>query len=96
LEDKRVEMIDVITLAIILIVVAANVAFFLWLASLPGKIARQRGHAQADAVAVAGWLSLLTLFTTWPLALIWAYFRPVAVRVVGDSEQASAAKERRT
>lgn len=78
---------DVMTLAIILIVVASIVAFLLWLASLPGKIAQARGHAQADAVNVAGWLSLITCFSTWPLALVWAYFRPVAVRVVsGDGD----------
>jgi hypothetical protein len=44
------EFIDVMTLLIILFVVATLVAFVLWLASLPGKIARERGHAQADAV----------------------------------------------
>jgi hypothetical protein len=77
---------DVITLVIITIVVVTLVAFALWLASLPGKIARQRGHAQADAVEVAGWLSLLTCFTTWPFVLVWAYFRPIAIRVAeGDA-----------
>jgi hypothetical protein len=75
------ELIDVMTLVIILIVVASTVAFVLWLASLPGRIARARGHAQADAVNVAGWLSLLTAFTTWPFVMVWAYFRPIAVRM---------------
>jgi hypothetical protein len=75
------EFIDIMTLVIILIVVATTVALVLWLASLPGKIARARGHAQADAVNVAGWLSLVTCFTTWPFVLVWAYFRPIAVRV---------------
>jgi hypothetical protein len=80
------EFIDIMTLVIILIVVATTVAFVLWLASLPGKIARARGHAQADAVNVAGWLSLLTCFTTWPFVLVWAYFRPIAVRMAdGDT-----------
>jgi hypothetical protein len=79
------EFIDIMTLVIIFIVVASTVAFVLWLASLPGKIARARGHAQADAVNVAGWLSLLTAFTTWPFVMVWAYFRPIAVRVAeGD------------
>ncbi len=72
---------DILTLTIILIVVASLVAFVLWLASLPGKVARERGHAQADAVNVAGWLSLLTCFTIWPFALIWAYCRPLDVRL---------------
>jgi hypothetical protein len=72
---------DVITLVIIAIVVASTVAFILWLASVPGKVAHARGHAQADAVTAAGWLSLLTCFTLWPFALIWAYCQPVAVRI---------------
>lgn len=86
----RMTFLDVMTLAIILIVVASTVALLLWLASVPGKVARARGHAQADAVNVAGWLSLLTLFSTWPLALVWAYFRPVAVRVVNGDAEAQA------
>lgn len=81
---------DVMTLLIILFVTASLVGFVLWLASLPGKVARQRGHAQADAVNVAGWLSLLTLFTTWPFALIWAYFRPIAVRIAEEESPASS------
>ena len=80
------DFIDVLTLAIILIVVASTVGFVLWLASVPGKVARARGHAQADAVTAAGWLSLLTLLTTWPLVLVWAYFRPIAVRVTDRDE----------
>jgi hypothetical protein len=80
------ETIDVMTLVIILIVIVSTVAFLLWLASVPGKVARARGHAQSDAVNVAGWLSLLTCFTTWPFVLVWAYCRPVAVRMAdGDS-----------
>ena len=75
------ELIDVATIAIIIFVVATLVAFVLWLASVPGKVAHARGHAQADAVTAAGWLSLLTLFSIWPFVLIWAYCRPIAVRV---------------
>ena len=43
------------------------------LGSLPGKIADGRGHPQADAIRVAGWLGLLTMGLLWPFALIWAY-----------------------
>lgn len=72
---------DVMTLLIILAVVASSVFFAIVLAGLPGKIARARNHPQADAVSVAGWLSLLTLFTLWPAALIWAYCRPLNVTI---------------
>ena len=74
-------MLDVITIAIILIVVAVNVFFLLWLAALPGAIARDRNHPQAEAITCCGWLSLLTLFATWPIALVWAYTNPAHVRV---------------
>jgi len=74
-------MLDVMTIAIILIVVAVNVFFLLWLAALPGRIALERGHPQAEAINVCGWLALITLFATWPIALVWAYLRPMRVAV---------------
>lgn len=74
-------MLDVMTIAIILIVVAVNVAFLLWLAALPGSIARERKHPQAEAITACGWLSLLTLFATWPIALVWAYTNAAHVTI---------------
>lgn len=76
---------DVLTLAIILIVVATNVFFMIWLAGLPGQIARSRQHPQADAIGVLGWLSLVTLFATWPFAIVWAYVQPANVTITGPS-----------
>lgn len=70
---------DVFTVAIILVVVAVNVYFLVWMAALPGVVARARGHRQADAINVLGWLSLITLFATWVPALVWAYTRPLGV-----------------
>lgn len=80
---------DVMTLAIILIVVVTNVFFLLWLAGLPGQLARDRQHPQADAINVLGWLSLLTLFATWPVALVWAYMSPANVRLASSSKSSS-------
>lgn len=74
-------LLDVMTLLIILAVVASTVFFVIVIAGLPGKIARARQHPQADAVSIAGWLSILTLFTLWPAALIWAYCRPLHVAI---------------
>lgn len=76
---------DFMTICIILIVIGVNVYFLLYLAGLPGKIARDRQHPQAEAIAVCGWLSLVTFFATWPIALIWAYLGAVRVSV-GDGE----------
>jgi hypothetical protein len=82
-------MLDVMTLLIILIVVGVNVYFLLWLAAMPGKIAGERSHPQADAISVCGWLSLLTGFVTWPVAMIWAYTKPVHV-AVGEAKGGNA------
>jgi hypothetical protein len=47
------------------------------LGSLPGNIARKRGHPWPDAVNAASWIGLATgIF--WPLAFIWA-FLPVPI-----------------
>ena len=85
---------DVLTLAIILAVVASVVFFAMLLAGLPGKIARQRRHPQADAISVAGWLSLLSLFILWPVALIWAYSGPLNVHVSEQPEATTSGKGR--
>ena len=45
---------------------------------LPGRIARQRNHPQADAIAVCGWCGAITLGILSPLAFIWAYTNPQA------------------
>ena len=43
------------------------------LAQMPGKTARDRGHPQAEAINLAGWLGLLmTLGVVWVVAMIWA------------------------
>ena len=62
---------------VILVVVAViAVAIFLELAQLPGKKARERGHPQADAINILGWLGLLMGGVPWVVALVWAYTRP--------------------
>jgi hypothetical protein len=59
----------------IVLVVMLIAAVLIWviLAMLPGKIAKQRNHPQADAINVSGWLGALALGVFWPLALIWAF-----------------------
>jgi len=46
------------------------------LAQLPGRIARDRGHPQADAINVLGWLGLVTAGPGWVVAMVWAFTRP--------------------
>ncbi len=62
----------VFALIVLLTLVATVLAAVVWLARLPGKVASQRGHPQAEAINVAGWLGILTGIV-WIVALIWAY-----------------------
>ena len=41
------------------------------LGSLPGSIARSRGHPQADAINICGWMGIITI-VLWPVAMVWA------------------------
>jgi len=62
-----------------------------------GHIAKTRGHPWADAVTVAGWITLICGFALWPIALIWAYvdvprgIRRSITMIVAISASSSAA-----
>jgi len=66
-------MLDYFALLILLILgLVAAVGLFV-AGMLPGRIARQRNHPQADAISVCGWWGLATLGILLPVAYIWAY-----------------------
>ena len=54
---------------------------------MPGRIAAGRGHPQADAIRVLGWIGVITLGLAWPFALVWAYTR-------SESSHTGALRER--
>ena len=61
----------------IIFVILAACAFFA-VAILPGRIARNRHHPHAQAVALASWLALIFCCVLWPAVLVWAYVSPGA------------------
>lgn len=65
--------IDIFAIIVLIVAVASLVAVFVILGMAPGHIAHRRGHPWAEAVTVAGWVTLICGFIFWPLALIWAY-----------------------
>ena len=82
--------IDYFAWFVLIVIVVSMVYLFIALARLPGQIAEKRGHPQAEAINVAGWLGLLlTLGVVWALAMIWAFTKPAD----GSDPTMSAADE---
>lgn len=64
---------DIFALIVLLVLLGAVVFIWVILGMLPGKIARERNHPQADAINMCGWWGSLTMGLLMPLAFIWAY-----------------------
>lgn len=62
------------TVALIILIVAALILFYgiIVIHDIPYEIAEHRKHPHADAIHIAGWVSLLTLHVIWPFLWIWA------------------------
>ena len=66
---------DIFALVVFAVLIAFVVFLVVKLGPMPGNIARKRGHPQADAINVMGWIGVITLGLAWPIALVWAYTR---------------------
>ena len=64
---------DIFALIVLIILVAAGLGIWALLGAYPGKIARERNHPQADAIAVCGWWGAISMGLLTPIAFIWAY-----------------------
>jgi hypothetical protein len=77
------DWLDLFAWVVLAILVVSVIAMIFIAGSLPGHIARTRGHPQQQAVRMAGWITLFLAFPLWPVALIWAYL-DVPARRAGD------------
>jgi hypothetical protein len=57
------------------VIFVSGVGLAIYLAYIPGEIARKRGHQSAKAIGICGGLGLL-IWPLWIVALIWAYTGP--------------------
>ena len=83
----RMTGLDYFTFVVLIVLIGVGLFGAVFLGSLPGKIAADRGHPQADAIRVAGWLGLLTMGLFFPIALIWAYTKPSGSEQIADLRQ---------
>lgn len=81
---------DIFALFVIGVIIALIVFLVVKIAPIPGNIARKRGHPQADAIMALGWVGIITLGAAWPIALVWAYTRPLQKISQQDDSQVLA------
>jgi hypothetical protein len=65
----------------LLLVIVIAVAILLLVGAIPGQIARGRGHLNATAINVCGWVGLV-VWPAWFIGLIWAFTGPDRSKVV--------------
>lgn len=65
--------IDYFSWFVLITLFAIAVAVVVLMGMAPGYFAHQRNHPWANAVTIAGWVTLICGFVLWPLALIWAF-----------------------
>ncbi|MGI9523232.1 MAG: DUF3302 domain-containing protein [Hyphomicrobiaceae bacterium] len=85
---------DIFAILVLLILLCAAVVIWIALAMLPGRIAAQRNHTQAEAINIGGWLGAILGGVFWPVFLIWAFLKPLRVNTSPDEEELKALRER--
>ena len=78
---------------ILILLVLLGIWIFVKLAALPGQKAVERGHPQAEAINVLGWVGLLLGVAPWLVALVWAYTIAPSSTVSAGPESSDAANE---
>ena len=64
---------DIFAIIVLLVLLIAALVIWVILAMLPGRIAKNRNHPQAEAINVGGWLGALIGGVFWPVILVWAF-----------------------
>ena len=68
--------IDIFAWIVFLILIGTVVGIVALAGLWPGRVAHERNHPQAEAIAIGSWLTLFLGFVLWPLVVIWAYTKP--------------------
>ena len=81
-------VLDVVSLAILAILIVGALFLILIVAAIPGVLAKKRHSPWAEAINVGGWVGVL-LPPVWMLALIAAFVRPQ----VGEGAQIAISQD---
>lgn len=85
---------SIVGFVILILLVLIGIWIFVTLAALPGQKALERGHPQAEAINILGWIGLLLGVAPWLIALVWAYTKPPVLQPTSPAtESADAAND---
>lgn len=83
LEDK---IADVVVWVVVIMVPIVGVTVFWILHIWPEKVAEKKHHPQTAAIQALCLLSLVFGGLLWPLAMLWAYMKPMEFRLARDED----------
>lgn len=81
LEDK---IADVVVWVVVVLVPIVGITVFWILHVWPERVAEQKHHPQAPAIQALCLMSLVFGGLLWPLAMLWAYMKPMEFRLARD------------
>lgn len=83
IEDK---IADFVVWIVVIFVPIVGIAAF-WIVHIwPERVAEQKHHPQAAAIQALCLLSLVFGGLLWPLAMLWAYMKPMEFKLVRDAD----------
>lgn len=83
LEDK---IADVVVWVVVILVPIVGITVFWILHVWPERVAEQKHHPQAAAIQALCLMSLVFGGLLWPLAMLWAYMKPMEFRLARDED----------
>jgi len=77
---------DVVVWLVVILVPIVGITIFWILHIWPEKVAEKRNHPQASAIQALCLMSLVFGGLLWPLAMLWAYMKPLEFRLARDED----------
>ena len=83
IEDK---IADVVVWVVVVLVPIVGITVFWILHVWPERVAEQKHHPQAPAIQALCLMSLVFGGLLWPLAMLWAYMKPMEFKLARDDD----------